>query len=123
MLSMPEPMLSLSMPILATFPDRMGQTRMESGWAGIPDGLDGVYWMGPGCFPTAQYLVNPHVINKTMPSREALKTQACRPLPRSCSSVWSSYAAEDSLDSWTESGNVVSVRSVRSHVPYNVECQ
>ena len=75
MLSMPEPMLSLSMPILATYPDRMGQIRMESGWAGMPDGQDGytdgqirmesgwagmpdgpdgVYRMGPGWLPTAQ---------------------------------------------------------------------
>ena len=54
MLSMPEPMLSLSMPILATYPDRMGQIQMESGWAGMPDGPDGVYRMGPGWLPTAQ---------------------------------------------------------------------
>ena len=58
-LSLPEPMLSLSMLILATCPEaalgsRMGQIRMESGWAGMPDGPDGVYRMGPGWFPTAQ---------------------------------------------------------------------
>ena len=32
----------------------MGQIQMEPGWAGMPDGPDGVYRMGPGWLPTAQ---------------------------------------------------------------------
>ena len=49
-LSMPEPMLSLSMLILATYPGSCvgipdglnpDRARMESGWAGMPDGPDG----------------------------------------------------------------------------------
>ena len=70
MLSMPEPMLSLNMPILATYPDRMGQIRMESRWAGMPMGRMGYTGRVPDGFQLPRLVHN--FIAKNMDARAPL---------------------------------------------------